>query len=142
MGIEYGFNSESWWSDITCFADTFLEYINKQAGDGPIVKLERKELEKTKEVYYRNLITFKNKIYGKNASENKIDRHKITALYIKSFLEILPFYVESHKKQTRTIVQNCPNEHFLMQLMFAILSAWKKKECEIHMKKNERKWFI
>ena len=87
-------------------------------------------------------MAFKNKVYGKKASENKIDRHKIIALYIKSFLEVSPFYVENHKNQTRTIIQNYPNEYFSMELMFLILMAWNKKECEIHMDEKERKWLI
>jgi len=143
MDIKYGFDSEIWWPDITRFADLFLEYINKQAANGPIVKLKLKEMEKVKEIYFRNLLVFKDKVYGKKASEYRIDRHKIIALYIKSFLEVSPFYVENRGNQSRTIIQSCPNEYFSMELMYLILIAWKKrKECKILMDENERKWFI
>jgi hypothetical protein len=142
MNIKYGFDSEVWWPNIERLTSIFLEYINKQAGNGPIVKLKPKELEKVKEVYFRNLKAFKDKVYGKKASEHRIDHHKVTALYIKSFLEVSPFYVENLSNQSRTDIQSCPNEYFSMELMFLIIMAWNKKECEIRMAENERKWFI
>jgi hypothetical protein len=143
MDIEYGFDSEHWWPDIAGFAGLFLEYLNnKQAGDGPMVKLKPKGLEKVKEAYFRNLKAFKAKVYGKKASRHKIDRHKVIALYIKSFLEVLPFYVENRSNKTGTMVQNCPNEYFSMQLMFLILKAWNDKKSAICLAENEKKWFI
>ena len=142
MNIKYGFDSEIWWSDIACFADIFLEYINKQPGNSSIVNLKIKGLDKVKDVYFKNLMAFKNKVYGKKASENKIDRHKIIALYIKSFLETSPFRVDNYGNQNKSIIKSCPNEYFSMELMFLILLAWNKKECEIHMEENERNWFI
>jgi len=142
MSVTYGFDSEHWWPDIAVFAQSFLEYINKQAGNGPVVKLMLNKLEKVKETYFRNLSAFKTKVYGKEAAKNKIDRHKLTALYIKSFLEVSPFYVENRRNQTRTKIQSCPNEYFSMQLMYLILTAWNEKECGISMAENEEKWFI
>jgi len=143
MGSKYGFASEHWWPDIGRFAAIFLGDINKQTGDdGPEIKLKPNGLEEVKEVYFKNLTAFKNKIYGKKAAENRIDRHKMTALYIKSFLEVSPFYVEARRNQNRTIIQSCPNEYFSMELMCLILTAWNEKECEVRMIENEEKWFI
>ena len=48
MNIIYGFDSETWWSDIVRFTQTFLDFVNKQAGDESIVKLKSKDLEKVK----------------------------------------------------------------------------------------------
>jgi len=142
MSVTYGFDSEHWWPEIAIFAVSFLEYINKQAGNGLEVKLKQKKLEKVKETYFRNLSAFKAKVYGREASKHKVDRHKIAALYIKSFLEVSPFYVENHDNQNRTKIQSCPNEYFSMQLMYLILAAWNEEKYGIRMIENEEKWFI
>jgi len=143
MSIKFGFDSEHWWFGIRSFAAMFLGNINKQtADDGPEVMLKPNGLEKVKEVYFKNLMAFKNKTYGKEISENKIDRHKMTALYIKSFLEVSPFYVEARRDQSRTIIQSCPNEYFSMELMCLILTAWNEKKSGMRMIENEEKWFI
>jgi len=143
MSIKYGFDSEHWWPGIERFAAIFLGDNNKQTGDDePEVKLKPNGLEKVKEVYFKNLMAFKNKIYGSKAAENRIDRHKMTALYIKSFLEVSPFYVEGRRDQDRTIIQSCPNEYFSMELMCLILTAWNDKKCGVRMTEHEEKWFI
>jgi len=142
MNITYGFDSELWWTDIARLSETFLDYINRQGNDGPIVKLNPKELAKAKEVYFKNLMAFKNKVYGKKAAINKIDRHKIIALYIKSFLEVSPFHIENRSNQVKSIIQSYPNEYFSMELMFLILMAWNNKKCEIEIDEKEKKWFI
>ncbi|MCL2764755.1 MAG: hypothetical protein FWD40_05685 [Treponema sp.] len=143
MSNKFGFDSEHWWSNIRSFAAIFLGRNNKQTKeDGPEVMIKPNGLEKAKEVYFKNLMAFKNKTYGKKTSENKVDRHKMIALYIKSFLEVSPFYVEARRDQNRTIIQNCPNEYFSMELMCLILSAWNEKECGMRMIENEEKWFI
>jgi len=138
------FNSEVWWPHIELLADSFFDYINKEqkkkASKMEIRKL--KKLEEVKNTYYKNLMPFKKGIYGKKASENRIDRHKIIALYIKSFLEVSPFYVENFNNRHSTETLNYPNEHFSLQLMYLILMAWNETKCEIRMDKNEKKWFI
>jgi hypothetical protein len=146
MTIGYKFSSEHWWHDIEHFADLFFVDISKQDVNGLKVKFESKALSEVKDTYFRNLMAFKAKIYGKDVLKHettkRIDRHKIVALYIKSFLEISPFHVERSSSQCKVTIQNCPNEFFLMELMYLILIAWNKKKCEICMVKKEKEWFI
>jgi hypothetical protein len=145
MKIEYGFNSEVWWEDIKDFAGKFVKFVNehnKQVTPPIILKIQEKEFSRVKSVYFSNLQIFKKKAYGKDASKHKIDRHKIIALYIKSFLEVSPFYVEGRKKQERTTVQSLPNEYFSFELMNLILTAWNQSETGIRMDENEKKWFV
>ena len=145
MKIEHGFNSEVWWEDIKDFAGRFVKFVNKQSEqkEPPIVlKIQEKEFNRVKSVYFSNLQIFKRKAYGKDVSEHRIDRHKIIALYVKSFLEVSPFYIESRNRQERTIVQKLPNEYFSFELMNLILTAWNQLEEGILMDDNEKKWFI
>jgi len=145
MKNEPRFNSEVWWPHIEQLADSFVDYINKEQtkknSKMKICKLKKWD-EVVKNTYYKNLLPFKKGIYGKNVSENRIDRHKIIALYIKSFLEVSPFYVENLDNRNSTETLICPNEHFSLQFMYLILMAWNKKKCKIRMQDNEKKWFI
>jgi len=145
MKTEYGFSSEIWWEDIKDLAGRFVKFANKQSVSGTmsiVLKIQEKEFNRIKSVYFSNLQIFKKNAYGKDASEHRIDRHKIIALYIKSFLEVSPFYIESHGKQKRTVVQSLPNEYFSFELMNLILTAWNESEKGILMDENEKKWFI
>ena len=144
MKSKYRYNSEVWWPHIVRLADSFVDYINKeQAKKNSKMEVHKlKRMEEVKNTYYKNIIPFKKRIYGKDASENRIDRHKIIALYIKSFLEVSPFYVENYDNRTCTETLNCPNEYFSLQLMYLILMAWNETKCKIRMDKNEKKWFI
>jgi len=138
---KYRFDSEIWWPPIEELAQKFVIYINKQSNEGRGT-LEYKRLEMVKDTYYKNMTFFKKRIYGKDANKNRIDRHKIIALYIKSFLEISPFYVKNHNSQNHSKVLACPNEYFSLHLMYLILTAWNKKEFKNNMEETERKWFI
>jgi len=145
MKIEYGFNSEVWWEDIEKFAGKFAGFVNGQGGQKqtPVVlKIQKREFNRVKAVYFGNLQVFKKRVYGKDVSEHRIDRHKIIALYIKSFLEVSPFYIESQNEQKRTVVQSFPNEYFSFELMKLILSSWNNFEEGIYFDENEEKWFI
>jgi len=145
MKIEYGFNSEVWWEDIKNFATEFIKLANakdKQRKNPVVLKVQDREFDRVKAVYSFNLQIFKKKAYGKYVSEHKIDRHKIIALYIKSFLEVSPFYVDGHGRQEKTVVQSLPNEFFVFELMNLILTAWNQVNEGISMEENEKKWFI
>jgi hypothetical protein len=145
MKIEYNFNSEIWWEDIKDFSCRFVAFINKQSEqkESPIVlKIQTKEFERVKQTYFSNLLIFKKYVYGKKAPERRIDRHKIIALYIKSFLEMSPFYIEGDNKYERTVVQCLPNEYFSFEIMNLILTAWNQSQEGIHMDEKEKKWFI
>lgn len=142
MNTEYGFPSEIWWPDIAHFADNFLDYVNSQEKNEPKISIEQNKMERVRGAYARNLKMFKRKIYGKEASNNRIDRHKIIALYIKSFLEVSPFHIENRKNLRRTIIHNCPNELFSMELMHLMLLSWNEKKCEILMTEHEKDWFV
>ncbi|WP_461255302.1 hypothetical protein [Treponema sp. R80B11-R83G3] len=145
MDNEYNFNSKVWWEDIKDFAERFVTFVNKQSEQKEsqiVLKIQPKEFERVKHAYFSNLQIFKRKVYGKNVSEHRIDRHKIIALYIKSFLEISPFYTKGDNKYKRTTVQSLPNEYFSLEIMNLIITAWNQSEEGIRMDENEKKWFI
>jgi hypothetical protein len=145
MNTEYGFSSEVWWEDIKDLARKFIRFVNEHSEQKPasvLLKIQEKEFNRVKSTYFSNLQVFKRKAYGKEVNEHRIDRHKIIALYIKSFLEVSPFYTESRSKQERTAAQSLPNEFFSLELMNLILTAWNQSEKGIRMDKNEKKWFI
>jgi hypothetical protein len=142
MNRKYGYNSEVWWDDIAHYAKLFEEHVNNQKDKTNTVLLKIRGLERVRGTYGSNLYKFKKKVYGRGASKHRIDRHKIIALYIKSFLEVSPFYVENPKREERTEIQNCPNEYFSFQFMSLILMAWNESNSLINMDKQEKKWFI
>jgi len=144
MKTEYGFNSEVWWDDITDFARKFIAFVNKQGKQitPPMVQMQEKEFNRVIPTYYGNLQAFKNNFYGIDGADYRIDRYKITALYIKSFLEVSPFYIEGKSSQEKTPVQRLPNEYFSFELMNLILTAWNKLEEGIRMDANEKELFI
>ncbi|MCL2293390.1 MAG: hypothetical protein FWC36_00760 [Spirochaetes bacterium] len=139
----YKCSAKIWWKDIERLANLFLDFVNKQPKDKTnTLVLKLQGLNLVKEAYYSNLQAFKKKAYGKNADENRIDNHKIIALYIKSFLEVSPFYLEGSSNEPRTEIQSCPNEYFSFELMNLILTAWNELKEPICLKKEEKKWFI
>jgi len=139
---KYRFDSAVWWPQIEELAQNFVGYINNKHGNEGMGTLEYKKLEIVKNTYFINLSFYKKKIYGKDANKNRIDRHKIIALYIKSFLETSPFYVKNYNSQNRSKTLACPNEYFALHLMYLILTAWNKKEFKKNMEDTEKKWFI
>jgi len=146
MANLFGFNSEHWWPHITKLADSFVNFINQHKNDNAAA-LKMNDLEQVKEVYYRNLVAFKRRFYGKKEVEKPpyLDVHKVAALYIKAFLEVSPFYSLNRKQVSQTDLteaQLYPNEYFAMELMKLILISWNESKTAICMKKNEKDWFI
>jgi len=139
------FNSDIWWPDIEKFACLFMDFINNKVlkVDDKQKFLNMKSLELVKEAYFKNLYVFKKRFYGKDASKKRLDRHKIAALYIKSFLEISPFYLDIRKPDKNLLkVLKFPNEYFSVELMKLILLGWNKTDNKIFTDKNEKKWFL
>ena len=145
---EYRFHSEHWWNPIKKFAGQFRSWVNDHSPNRS-VSLECRDLEYVKKAYVKNLTTFRRWFYGKLDSNNddeqrpNLDRHKICALYIKSFLEISPFYIKNYRNRDvseKTLMY--PNEYFCLELMKLILMAWNKTNCEININDIERTWFI
>ena len=148
MSSYYGFNSEPWWPPIQELANRFRGWVKDHSTDKS-VSLECKDLEDVKRTYANNLSAFKKWFYGSSASDDDkeeqhyLDRHKICALYIKSFLEISPFYIKNYQNRDvskKTLMY--PNEYFCLELMELIFMAWNKTECELNMDENEKTWFI
>lgn len=143
MNNEEKYSYQVWWSSIERLARSFVDFVNKEIRNEQMeIVLEKGNMDKVRYVYRRNMMSFKRKVYGKRALEHKIDRHKIIALYIKSLLEVSPFFVRNRIKQEKHNVMDCPNEYFSLELMFLILTAWNKKKSQIDMDKHERNWFI
>jgi hypothetical protein len=141
------FNSEHWWGAIERLAGLFVVFANQRTNsDASVIKIKKDSLEKAKEVYYRNMIDFKRRFYGKKKTDPpNLDVHKVIALYIKAFLDVSPFYTLNLKRGNQnnfTEVQLYPNEYFAMELMNLILISWNDSKTPICMKKNEKEWFI
>jgi len=130
MGNDYSYASQHWWPDI----ERLAEYFGKFAK----VELKPNKLGQVQAFYSKSLHDFKKRVYKKEASKHEIDRHKITALYIKSFLTVSPFYANKENG----LLSMLPNEYFSFVLMNVIFMAWNKTEQNLYMEANEKSWFI
>jgi len=135
--------SRIWWEKIKSLAAEFEKRINKKSNkDEVFIQLDTKKLEEAFEMYECGWYTFKEHVYGEKADENRIDRHKIIALYILSFLTKRPFSVSFHP-ENKEVNKNffLANELFSFVVMRALLAAWNEnKFFEINDK--EKKWLM
>jgi hypothetical protein len=111
------------------------KYIGTKEKPGRIVK-----------EYHKTATSLKNKIYGSNANKEHIDHHKITALYILSFLKYKPFYLDipnETKKPKECWHVKLANEYFSLPFMEAVFKANNKTtKKELQIEENYKKDFI
>lgn len=136
-----------WWPHIKRLAKKFEEILNKKLDASSVcVKLDDAKLNSALSRYERRWQSFKNSIYGREADSNVIDRHKIMALYIESFLREKPFRVEnlngSVKNEDIDLRFMLANEYFSLSFMETVINSWHGKSEAIEIKENERNWFI
>jgi hypothetical protein len=76
--------------------------------------------------YHRTVSILKKEIYGENAGYEKINHHKIAALYIRAFLKYQPFYLDipdETKNYKTCYYTELANEYFIIDYMEAIFKA-------------------
>jgi len=96
-----------------CFRD---DYIGTKEKPGVIVK-----------EYHESLRILKKEIYEEFASTSVVDRHKIIALYIRSFIKHPPFFldipVETDNKD-RCLNTVLSNEYLSVAYLAVVFKAW------------------
>ncbi|GBU23554.1 hypothetical protein R83H12_00168 [Fibrobacteria bacterium R8-3-H12] len=96
--------------------------------DFGIVQLDAKKLDKALEIYELGWWKFKEQVYKKRAKAERIDFHKIIAIYILSFLKAEPFRLsEPESEADDKEVAFLSNEYFCLA---------------IQMSENDKNWFI
>jgi len=76
--------------------------------------------------YHRTASLLKKAIYGDKANQEKIDHHKIAALYIRSILKYKPFSLDIPKESKNTetcLLTEFPNEYFIIDFLEAVFKA-------------------
>jgi len=124
-----------WWDAIKHLA---LEFERKCDGK---LELNKRKFDNALDMYKRSLKSFKECVYGEKADEKRMDRHKIIALYILSFLIGKPFSVKNPEDK-KEIVLSLANELFSLAILETILPAFNEKEDFLEMKDEEKKWFV
>ncbi|MDR0516877.1 MAG: hypothetical protein LBH25_07530 [Fibromonadaceae bacterium] len=110
-------------------------------------------------MYEQSWWRFKEHVYGEIAEKKHIDRHKIAALYILSFLAKRPFVVRPSdarlghlekidEDRSFLLDQNnrrllLANELFCYVILRDILFSWDdKKDTPFDMEENKKAWFM
>jgi len=78
-----------WWPTIIELANSYEKILIEDFG---IVQLDLQKLEDALNLYKSGWWRFKEHVYMRKAKEERIDSHKIVALYILSFLITEPFH--------------------------------------------------
>jgi len=135
--------SRVWWPKIKNLAEKFEIALNSKGNKkSTFIQLDTKKLDEAFEIYERGWWCFKEYVYGETAEEKRIDRHKIIALYILSFLIKKPFEIRVHpenKEADRRLF--LANELFSLAVMRDLLSAWNEDKFFV-ISDNERKWLV
>jgi len=135
--------SRIWWPKIKNLAEKFEIALNSIGSkNSTFIQLDTKKLDESLEIYERGWWCFKEYVYGETAEEKRIDRHKIIALYILSFLIKRPFEIRVHpenKEADRRLF--LANELFSLAVMRDLLSAWNENKL-FGISANERKWLV
>jgi hypothetical protein len=136
---------DCWWPTIKRIAEQYEASLNKKGNkDSVFIQFNAERLNSALEMYERGWWNFKEHVYGKTAKEERIDRHKIIALYILAFLIKKPFSV-SINPENKDINKRpflLANELFSLVVMQELIFAWNEKNERFRMEENEKKWFI
>jgi hypothetical protein len=133
-----------WWPAIKNIAERFEEALNKKGNsDSVFVQLNTESFDLALRMYERGWWNFKEHVYGEAAEEARIDRHKIIALYILSFLAKRPFSVGIHPENKKAAGRLfLANELFSLEVMLDLLYVWSKDSRIFNISENERNWFV
>jgi len=129
-----------WWSTIKDIAGNFEKFLIEDFG---IVQLDTAKLDEALEIYERGWWAFKEQVYKKKAKEERIDLHKIIAIYILSFLKKEPFHPsEPESDDDGKELVFLANEYFCLVIVQGLIYAETKNDKIFQMTENDKNWFI
>jgi len=147
--IIYG--SDTWIPSIKNLCFDFLKYLQEHRIGGRFLKFRDYlgTIEKPGRIikeYHKTVKKLKNEIFRNEANKSFIDYHKITSLYIRSFLKYKPFFLDKPKetKNIELCLQTMlPNEYFVLPFLETMFRAWNNDfEGQLRMDTNYRDNFI
>jgi len=129
------FSSDEWIPELHNLCFDVLKNLQKRPG-GKFLFV-RDDFIGTKEnpgrivkEYHESAALLKKEIFGDNASKSNLDRHKIAALYIRSFLINQPFYLDipaETNNKDRCLNTILSNEYFSIAYLAVIFKGWNEK---------------
>jgi len=129
-----------WWPTIKELAKNYEKALVEDFG---IVQLNDEKLEKALGIYERGWWSFKEQVYKNKAKAERIDLHKIIALYILSFLKTEPFhFCEPESDDDDKELAFLANEYFCLDIARILISAHAEKDKVFKMDENDKNWFI
>jgi len=137
-------DSRKWWSTIKEIANDFEKQLISIGGENAtFIQLDVSELDSALDMYEQSWRRLKVHTYGKEAIKEHIDRHKVIALYILSFLAKEPFSLRVNpKKQEVDRRLEAANELFSLEIMLELLSTWGNVQKQFKLSKNEKTWLV
>jgi len=137
-------DSRAWWPEIEKVAEEFEKLLNiKGSRDSVFFQYRLEKLTRAFEMYESAWERFKDYIY-EDPDKEIIDRHKIAAIYVLSFLITRPFDI-SIGKETEDINKRplfWANELFSLEVMLTLIRLWHEDDKIFEMNEGEKKWFI
>jgi hypothetical protein len=123
--------SDAWIPSVINMCFAFLKVISKHPGGQYLVFRDRllgtvERPGKITNEYHKTASLLKEAIYRDKADTEKIDHHKIAALYIRAFLKYKPFSLEipNETKFYKTCkYTELANEYFLIDYLEAVFQA-------------------
>ncbi len=129
-----------WWPTIRKLAKSYEKALIANVG---IVQLNVEKLEEALEIYELGWWKFKEHVYKKKAKAERIDLHKIIALYILSFLKTEPFHFsEPESEADDKELAFLANEYFCLDIARILISACAEKDKAFQMSENDKNWLI
>jgi hypothetical protein len=131
------FNSQDWFPLIEKLAATYYERSEKR-----FVAFERDSIALIRQAYPERLLSIKREVFD-DPTANRIDRHKILALYIQLYLERPVFSL--HNKESvpgPDLMTMLINESFCLDFMRIVLTEWTGKRFDVAKFKEYGKSFL
>ena len=129
-----------WWLTIKDIADNFEKMLIEDFG---IVQLDNKKFTEALEMYELGWWKFKEHVYGRKAKEERIDLHKIIAIYVLSFLKTEPFHPsEPETDDDSKEMVFLANEYFSLVIVQGLIFAETRNNKIFQISENDKNWFI
>jgi len=118
------FNSEWWFEPLEGMASAFYKKADKE-----LVIYRKSSFDAVKQMYGLRLRSVKENMYGQGINpENKVDHHKIVALYLQLFSENPVFVIKpSANGLYPSVASIFANEHYCLEVVRVVLESWAKK---------------
>ncbi len=131
---------EYWWPTLRNIAHGFEQTLIKNYEGG---QLDEQKFEEALKIYETGWWRFKEYVYRKKAKAERIDIHKIIAIYILSFLKTEPFCAGiSETKDDGKEHLFLANEDFCLAITLALISAKAGRDEIFQISKSDKDWFI